>query len=108
MRESSALVLSSAYEGFPLVLVEAAACGLPLLSYDCPKGPAEIIEDGRNGFLTAPGDEAGLADAICRVIEDGQLRRDMGRASLLKAEEFSPDRVMARWLELFNSLVDGK
>ena len=108
MRESSALVLSSAYEGFPLVLVEAAACGLPLLSYDCPKGPAEIIDDGRNGFLTAPGDEAGLADAICRVIEDGQLRRDMGRASLLKAEEFSPDRVMARWLELFNSLVDGK
>lgn len=108
MADSSGIVMSSVHEGFPLVLVEAASCGLPLVSYDCPRGPSELIRNGVNGFLAAVNDEPALADGICRIIGDRELRLSMGRASLDFAGNFAPERIMARWQDLFSSLVDNQ
>lgn len=70
MRKSALFVLSSAWEGFGNVLVEAMACGTPVVSTDCPSGPAEILEGGKWGRLTAVGDVQALSDAINEALED--------------------------------------
>lgn len=103
MQDSSMLIMTSKYEGFPMVLLEASECGLPMVSYDCPKGPAEIIKEGCNGFLIAPGDTQALADAICRLIEDRQLLISMGQNSREGAKQFNIDSIMQQWQLLFES-----
>ena len=100
---SSFLLMSSRYEGFPMTLLEAAACGVPMISYDCPSGPSEIIRDGVNGFLVPCGNVAALADACRRMIE-GPLDQ-MGAAARLTAESFRPEAIIAQWRELFTSLL---
>lgn len=102
---SSAVVMSSKREGFPLVLVEGSSFGLPLISYDCPTGPSEIIEDGVNGLLVKTGDTARLSDAICRVIEDEDLRKRMGAAALRTSQRFSLPVIMGQWIRLFSELT---
>lgn len=104
MLASSGIVMSSRNEGFPMVLLEAAACGLPMVSYDCPCGPSEIIKDGRNGFLVRNHDVEGLAEAICKLIEND--RTEMGRCSAETAENYSIDRIMEQWDALFKKAVN--
>ena len=100
--------MSSRFEGFPLVLVEAMACGLPVVAMDCPTGPAEIIDSGRNGILVPDGDEAALADAICRLIEDPALRTALARQARADAlGRYGIDATMQRWEALFASLRPG-
>lgn len=100
--EHSIMILSSRYEGFGLVLVEASACGLPLVSFDCEQGPSEIIDEGKNGYLVSPvGNIEGLADAICKLIQDGNLRKSMGAKGKQMSEQFSLDKVYKEWLYLF-------
>lgn len=105
---SSAVVMSSKHEGFPLVLVEGSACGLPLISYDCPTGPSEIIEDGVNGFLVPMGDTAKLAAAIERVISDDALRAEMGAAAFETSRRFTLPFIMGRWTALFSELSENR
>lgn len=105
LSDSSGILLSSSFEGFPLCLIEASACGLPLVSYDCRKGPAEIVEDGVNGFLVDEGDEAALASAVCKVIEDEELRASMGARALQTASRFRLDVIMRQWQVLFEELT---
>lgn len=101
----SLLIFSSRYEGFGLVLVEAAACGLPLVSYKCKQGPAEIVDDGNNGYLVSPvGNVYGLANAICRLASDAELRRRMGNRARDLAIKFSIDKIVAQWDDLFKEL----
>lgn len=104
MRRSGFLVMSSRFEGFPLVLAEAAAAGLPLVSYDCPCGPSEMIRDGWNGFLVSLDDTAGLAGAICRMIQSPD-RSLFGKRSAQIAAKLSIGTIMAQWEELFHRLV---
>lgn len=99
----SCLIVSSKYEGLSMVLLEAAECGLPMVSYDCPTGPAEIIDDRVNGRLVVPGDKVALADAICEVIESD--RKPMGLAAKETAARFSADTIMKEWDSLFRSLL---
>ena len=104
MGEASMYVLSSLYEGFPLVLVEAMSCGLPVVSYMCPCGPNDIIRDGKDGFLVAMNDEKQLADRIMTLMEDKDLRKRMGAAAKEKASYYRPDVIIERWMNLFKSI----
>ena len=100
MRDASVFVLSSRYEGFPIVLLEALAAGLAVVSFDCPTGPSEILTDGTNGLLVPPEDVPALAAALDRVMADEALRRRLaaaapgGRAPVLR------QKVGRRWDEL--------
>ena len=104
-RESSLSVLSSRFEGFGLVIVEAMSCGLPVVAFTCHCGPRDIIADGKDGLLIPEGDIVGLADGINHLIEDEELRRGMGQEARRKAAEYKMDVVGAQWIELFESLL---
>lgn len=103
-RESSVLASTSLYEPFGLVIPEAMSCGLPVVAFDCPYGPAEIITDGVDGFLVKDGDETIFADRLCRLMSDKTLRQRMGHSAVLSAQRYSADRIMPHWQHLFESL----
>ena len=88
MKEASIYVLSSVFEGFPLVLIEAMSVGLPVVSYSCPTGPKDIVEDGKNGFLVPVNDEMKMAEKICTLIEDENLRKMMGKEAFLSSKKY--------------------
>ena len=99
--EHSIYVMSSRAEGLGLVLIEAASCGLPLISYDCPSGPSEIITDGKNGYLIPKvGDIEMMANRICKLIEDADLRKQMGKNAKLMVDKFSPAKIKEQWITL--------
>ena len=108
MLGASCFVLSSLFEGLPLVMLEAMSCGLPVVSYDCPCGPKDIITDGVDGFLVATGDERMLADRICGIIENPDMRAEMGAAALRKSENYRIEKIIPMWMELFKRLSDEK
>lgn len=106
--ESSIFALSSRYEGLAMVLLEAMSCGLPVVSYDCPNGPREIITDGVDGFLVPEGNETLLAEGICRLIEDEEMRKRMGAAAYERSLDFTMDKIMRKWVALFKDLLKQK
>ena len=91
------LVVSSRFEGFSNVVAEATCSGLPVVSFDCPYGPSEMIVEGRNGFLVPPGDVAALAGAMTRLAADPALRNRLGQAAHIAAARFEQGRIMAQW-----------
>jgi glycosyltransferase involved in cell wall biosynthesis len=97
MARASMLVLSSRFEGFPLVLVEAMHKGLPVVSFDCPTGPGEIVEDRRNGILVPAEDVDGLARGMIALIEDPELRRRCGAEAARTAEAYRMDVIGPKW-----------
>ncbi len=103
---SSLFVLSSRYEGFGLVLAEAQAAGLPMVSFDCKCGPGEIITDGEDGFLVPEGDVAGLAERMQRLMNDSELRRRMGQAAWSNSKRFDGSVIMPQWKSLFCEIMD--
>ena len=105
---SSMLVMSSNYEGFPMVMIEAMACGLPAVSFDFKCGPKDIIQHGVNGLLVKNGDIQGLADAMMHLMADEQLRQSMSSEARKVVETYSEEVVMRKWLELFDEVVEGK
>lgn len=90
-------VLSSRYEGFPNVLGEAMAAGLPVISTHCDFGPAEMIEHGESGLLVAPEDPVALAKALRQCIEDRALRERLGKQAQRAIAGFSPVQVLPQW-----------
>lgn len=109
MAKASLLVLSSRTEGYPMSILEAMSCGLPVVAFDCHTGPREMIDHGTDGLLVPNGDIDGLADAISRVIELGiDGRRAMGQAALRKARQHSQPVISARWESLLRQLLDAK
>jgi glycosyltransferase involved in cell wall biosynthesis len=101
---SAVFALSSHAEGFSMVLIEAMSKGLPVVSFDIPRGPAEVIRDGHNGRLVKDGDLAGFTAALAQIIEDDDLRHQMGAAALATAKEYDTDTIAGRWVALFDRL----
>lgn len=106
-RRSAMLVMSSHYEGFPMVMVEAMACGLPVVSFDYKCGPKDIIRHGENGLLVKNGDIESLAGAMMRLMSDEPLRRKMSRNARNVVETYSEDSIMQKWMNLFVSLMEN-
>jgi glycosyltransferase involved in cell wall biosynthesis len=105
MSRASVFALSSRYEGFGMVIVEAMSKGLPAVSTDCPRGPSEIIDDGRDGLLVPNEDVAGLTRGLLELIEDDDRRARFGAAALEKSHEFDISVIGAQWVDLFDELV---
>lgn len=101
--DSSMCVMSSRYEAFPMVLLEAMACGVPCVAFDCPNGPRNIIHDGEDGILVEYLNVQALADGICRLIENEALRKRLGATAKENIGRFSKEKVMLQWEELLNS-----
>lgn len=102
--ESSMFILSSRYEGFPMVLIEAISYGLPIISFDCMTGPREIIENNDCGILVENGNIHKLSEAINEMIENSSLRHQMSETSFYKSGLFLKHKIMQQWVILFNDL----
>lgn len=103
--KSSLIVMTSNYEGFGMVLVEAMACGVPAIAFDCKCGPKDIIRQGENGLLVHNGDVDGLADAMMEVMADDDYRKMLSENAKAVVDTYSEQAVMARWLRLFEELT---
>jgi glycosyltransferase involved in cell wall biosynthesis len=104
MAQASIFVLSSRFEGFPLVLLEAMSKGMAVVSFDCPTGPGDVVDDHRNGLLVPEKDVDGLAAAIIELIEDEDLRRRCAPAAVETARSYSVDAVGPQWEALLDEL----
>lgn len=105
LKQSSIFAFSSLVEGFALVIVEAMECGLPVVSYQCPCGPKDIITDGKDGFLVPVNDEQMLAERVCSLIEDENLRHQMAQEARVRAQHYHVENIAQRWMDLFNELI---
>lgn len=103
-RGSSILVLTSVYEPFGLVIPEAMSCGLPVVSFDCPYGPATILTEREEGFLIANRNQWRFVDCLCQLMESLDLRQQMGMKAIVSAQRFSVDEIMPMWKRLFEHL----
>lgn len=101
---SSIFVFSSRFEGFGMVLVEAMACGLPVVSFDCSCGPKDIIKDGEDGILVENGNIDLLASSLSILINDESLRKSMSKAGQKNAQRFNIVHIAEQWRDLFESL----
>lgn len=103
--KSDLLVMSSNYEGFPMVMIEAMACGLPVVSFDYKCGPKDIIQSGINGLLVPNGDIQALADAMMKVMEDEAYRKMLSLNARKVVDTYSEQAVMSQWIRLFTSIT---
>lgn len=104
--KSSLIVMTSHYEGFGMVLVEAMACGVPAVAFDCKCGPKDIIRHGENGLLVHDGDIEGLAAAMMKLMDDEAYRKRLSDNAKKIISTYSEETVMNRWIALFNGLIN--
>jgi glycosyltransferase involved in cell wall biosynthesis len=103
-KESSILILTSCFEPFGLVLPEAMSCGLPVVAFDCPYGPADIITDGVDGFLIQNSNIELFADKVCSLMDNVVIRLQMGQAGLQSSKRYSAEDIMPQWKSLFEQI----
>lgn len=105
MATSSLYVLSSRSEGFPLVMIEAMAVGLPCVAFSCSAGPRSIISDHQDGILVEKNDINKLAENICYLIENKKELKAYSVAAKNNAERFRKENIMPKWISLFNDIM---
>lgn len=105
---SSILVMTSKNESFGLVLVEAMSCGLPVIAFDCPYGPKDIICDGVNGFLIENRDVKTFSGKMCQLMENNGLRIRMGEEAFESSQKYNISVIMEKWRELFDKLYHSR
>lgn len=103
-RKNSALLLSSRYEGLPMVLLEAMAFGLPPIAFACQCGPKDIIKNNKNGLIIESGNIEAFAAAICKLIEKEAFRKDLGAQAFKDIKNYTEKNIMREWDNLFTSL----
>ena len=101
-------VFSSRFEGFGMALAEAMACGLPVVTFDCPEGPAHIVRDGIDGLLVPPEDVPALAAALDRLMGDSAERRRLASLAPEVRLRFGSERILALWQSLFDEMAGGR
>ncbi|HAY3551988.1 glycosyltransferase family 4 protein [Elizabethkingia meningoseptica] len=101
---SSVLAMTSRYEGLPMTLLEAQACGVPLVAYACKCGPRDIIKDGVNGYLIEGEDQKKMAEKLMLLMADTELRKKMGDAAYKFSDNYTEDQIMTQWMELFKQV----
>lgn len=102
---SSFLAMTSHYEGFPMVMIEAMACGLPVVTFDYPCGPKDIISDGVDGIIVKDGDLRAFADAMAKLMGDKDLLESLSSAAPGVVDRYSETRVMEQWENCFRSIL---
>ena len=102
--EASIYALSSRFEGFPMVLLEAASMSLPIVAFDCKTGPNEIIYDGENGFLVKPENVEQFADKLMILMKNDEMRAEMGHKAYESSKLFTIDKIVERWMDLLEKL----
>ncbi|KAB1071247.1 glycosyltransferase family 4 protein [Tamlana haliotis] len=104
--ESSIYALSSRFEGFPLVLIETMACGVPAVAFNCPCGVKELITDQEDGFLVEVNDTEAFAKSLMKLIENPKKRKSMGAAARKNILRLSPEEIFPKWKHMFEELIE--
>lgn len=104
----SVYAMTSRFEGFPMILIEAMSCGLPVVSFACKCGPSDIISDSEDGFLIEDGNVSDFAEKLSELMQNPQLILQMGALAKHNMERFSEQEVMGKWEKLFSQLTKGK
>lgn len=102
---SSMLLMTSVFEPFGLVLPEAMSCGIPVVAFDCPYGPADIIKHGVNGFLVTGRNINLFVNNLCQLIENVELRQTMGLKGIVDVQQYQAIQIMPKWQGLFTDLL---
>jgi glycosyltransferase involved in cell wall biosynthesis len=105
LARASVFVLSSRVEGFPMVLLEAMSVGLPVVSFDCPTGPRDVVREGVDGHVVRNGDGGALAAALSGLMADEDKRRAYGAAAAEGILRYDVNTIAARWEGLFEELA---
>lgn len=104
-RQADLFVLSSRFEGFGMVIIEAMACGLPVISFDCPSGPSEIIKNGIDGILVPPENINALSNSMNDLMTNEDKRMFLVDNGLKTARNYTVDKISQKWADLFKKLV---
>lgn len=108
MLDSSIYILSSRHEGLPLVLLEAMECGLPIVSFDCPCGPKDVIKNAFNGYLIKNGEIELMAQSLERLLNNQELRKNIGENSKKESQKYEIEKVMLKWTRIFESCQNNE